>query len=59
MVAAKAQASRHAVTPQLRPKDKIGLPVAPPVLSRSRDELLFNLSVPSACRDGQLLRSFF
>ena len=28
MAAAKAKASRHAVTPQLRPKGKISLPVA-------------------------------
>jgi hypothetical protein len=28
MAAAKAKASRHAITPQLRPQDKISLPVA-------------------------------
>jgi len=28
MAAAKAKASRPAITPQLRPKDKISLPVA-------------------------------
>jgi len=28
MAAAKAKASRHAVTPQLRPQDKVSLPVA-------------------------------
>ncbi len=28
MPAAKAKASRHAITPQLRPQDKVSLPVA-------------------------------
>ena len=53
MAAAKAKASRHAVTPQLRPQGKVSLPVAPPVPSRVRDELLFNWSVPPASRAGR------
>ncbi len=53
MAAAKAKASRHAVTPQLRPKGKVSLPVASSAPSRGRDELLFNLSVPPASRAGR------
>jgi hypothetical protein len=37
MVAAKAKASRHAVTPQLRPQDKVSLPVASFVTLSGRD----------------------
>jgi hypothetical protein len=36
MAAAKAKASRHAVTPQLRPKSKVSLPVAPPASHAGR-----------------------
>jgi len=38
MAAAKAKASRHAVTPQLRPQDKVSLPVASFVALSGRDE---------------------
>ena len=37
MPAAKAKASRHAVTPQLRPKGKMSLPVASFVTLSGRD----------------------
>jgi hypothetical protein len=47
MAAAKAKASRHAVTPQLRPQDKVSLPVASSAPSRVRDELLFNFECPA------------
>jgi len=53
MAAAKAKASRHAVTPQLRPQDKVSLPVASSAPSRVRDELLDNWSVPPASRAGR------
>ena len=54
MAAAKAKASRHAVTPQLRPQDKVSLPVASSAPSRSRDELLFNFECPfrEPCRSS-------
>ena len=49
MSAAEAKASRHAVTPQLRPQGKISLPVSPPVPSRVRDETnLIGVSRPRA-----------
>jgi len=38
MAAAKAKASRHAITPQLRPKDEVSLPVASFVTLSGRDE---------------------
>jgi hypothetical protein len=47
MPAAKAKASRPAVTPQLRPQDKVSLPVASSAPSRVRDELLFNFECPA------------
>jgi hypothetical protein len=47
------KASRHAVTPQLRPQGIVSLPVASSAPSRVRDELLFNLSVPPASRAGR------
>jgi hypothetical protein len=37
MAAAKAKASRHAVTPQLCPQDKVSLPVASFVALSGRD----------------------
>jgi hypothetical protein len=37
MAAAKQKASRHAVTPQLRPKDKVSLPVASFVTLSGKD----------------------
>ena len=38
MAAAEAKASRHAVTPQLRPQSKVSLPVASFVTLSGRDE---------------------
>jgi hypothetical protein len=47
MAAAKAKASRHAVTPQLRPQDKVSLPVASPAPSHGRDETIkVRMSLP-------------
>jgi hypothetical protein len=40
MAAAKAKASRHAVTPQLRPQGKESLPVASFVALSGRDETI-------------------
>jgi hypothetical protein len=37
MAAAKAKASRHDVTPQLRPQDKVSLPVTSFVTLSGRD----------------------
>jgi hypothetical protein len=47
------KASRPAVTPQLRPKNKISLPVASSVPARGRDETIFNLNVSPARRAGR------
>ncbi len=49
----ETKASRHAVTPQLRPQDKVSLPVASSAPSRGRDETNFSLSVPPARRAGR------
>jgi hypothetical protein len=40
MAAAKAKASRHAVTPQLRPNGKVSLPVVSFVTLSGRDETI-------------------
>ena len=52
--AAEAKASHHAVTPQLRPKGKVSLPVASSAPSRVRDDLLFNFEclVRVPCRSS-------
>ena len=39
--------------PSFAPQDKVSLPVSSSVPSRSRDELLFNWSVPSVRRAGR------
>jgi hypothetical protein len=43
----ETKASRHAVTPQLRPQGKVSLPVASSAPARVRDELLFNFECPA------------
>jgi len=48
--AAKAKASRPAATPQLRPQDKVSLPVASSVPPHGRDETIFNWNVSPAHR---------
>jgi hypothetical protein len=47
------KASRPAVTPQLRPQDKVSLPVASSGPPHGRDETFFNWNVSPARRAGR------